>query len=471
MHMLPAEECRRLFPKHPTVEEKREAQAVADLYSRLWDLKRAEPREMRKRRRGGEGKEEEEADDDANENENENENANENENGNENENEDEQENENEEMNTSGNESKSEKELNENANEGAREKWRKQVSECEAEIEGRQMAIDALRKHKKKDMVGRQPDNQLLTDDGREIWLDETGVHPTAKSYVGRELKAAKANRDAWLEGKETRDWPYNGTEGRGMPCLEQARKDKRDTYASLLGIASKQFRMGRRHTNRPPEFIPTVFTSYGEVSSEFISVQEDIVAGYKRRVERDMGEGGERDDGARSSTLSALKRTEIRTSVQVLIANRVARVMRDAGYSSKLTKKRQAMWGRDREGERATRAGESERWSELEGVSKNDKLAPTWKLLNEVREARERGEKEARGRENERERESESAKENNRETERKRARERELERGDRGNDGGAGREEGGQEIGTLQSKTKAPTPSSCDARTEVERNE
>jgi hypothetical protein len=195
-------------------------------------------------------------------------------------------------------------------------------------------------------------------DGRELWTDEAGTHPTCKSFIAAELKAALVNRDAWLDGKEGPDWPRNGALGKGMPRLEAKRAEKEAIYAPLLAVARKQFRMGKRHTRLPPQFIATVWTSYGEVSSELIQLQEDMVAAYKRKLVRDMGDRGVRDDGETLAALTATKRTEMRTTLMINIAKRVASIMEDAGHGSSLTKKRAEAWQGERSG---VGAGEEKR--------------------------------------------------------------------------------------------------------------
>ena len=101
--------------------------------------------------------------------------------------------------------------------------------------------------------------------GKELWVDVSVVHPTAKSYIAREVKEQDSKC------------------GQGA-AVRYTIKSKNKQYVALLEVASHQLAHGRRANL--PLLIPAVMSSYGEVSQPLYRLYKILECAKKGYLER-----------------------------------------------------------------------------------------------------------------------------------------------------------------------------------------
>ena len=170
----------------------------------------------------------------------------------------------------------------------------------------------------------------ITD--QERWVDTTCIHPTCKSRIVKELKHIQAKMQRVLEQRQTRrmdpiDIPWEGQAARDQGNF------KRELYAPLVEIGRKQFQDGRRA--QEPVFLAAVATTYGELGTDTVRLQEFIVAAYGRHIARQ----GDPEDGSKLQDCTSAFRQKFSQRMRMAVAKGLAHMLNQCGLPRQSRKK------------------------------------------------------------------------------------------------------------------------------------
>ena len=149
----------------------------------------------------------------------------------------------------------------------------------------------------------------------ELLVDGTIVHSLAKSH--RRAEAKRTWERLLSEVKAVKDKP--------AAAIETAEQRKRSTYTPLLYIIKKQVLDGRRM--REPVYATAAVTSFGELGPGCTKVQEWLATRYKAHLLT----LGERADGLQVKHLVGKFRADLRLSLLMVTARRMAAMQQAAG--------------------------------------------------------------------------------------------------------------------------------------------
>ena len=165
-----------------------------------------------------------------------------------------------------------------------------------------------------------------------LWIDCSCVHATCKSRIDKEFNRV----NAWLAQQRDSKQPSDiapkdrKIDPLATVAVEEQAKLKIQTYAPLLDIAHRQVRTGLR--TKAPEFVPAICSTFGELGSGMIRVQEWLT--------RILCRSAVEEDGMKVPELTARFRSNFRSSMLVAIAKGQAQMLLDAGHGRQSLRRR-----------------------------------------------------------------------------------------------------------------------------------
>ena len=198
-------------------------------------------------------------------------------------------------------------------------------ESRARIDKQFAELESERKKYQEDCKGRRVDVQVIDMNANpplELLIDTTSIHPTCKSRLRAEVKSTTHNIELLAAANGLRD--AHKPHPVGAAVTSQAHL-KRDKYAGLVALATRQQLEGRRATK--VSFKAAVCSTLGELSPGFFSVQESICRMHSNKLNRE----GPRLDGYSAAQLTATFRSSFKCAIQMAVAKGFATMLLEAG--------------------------------------------------------------------------------------------------------------------------------------------
>ena len=143
----------------------------------------------------------------------------------------------------------------------------------------QVRIDELPLLTKTQLKGLRIDASLEDPvTGETKWIDISGMHTTAASYVGAEIKnvGQRVTSHNLAAAFELPDY----AKASPSPSLLKREADKSHKYSRLITVAKRQTIEKKRL--KTPSFAPFIVSSFGDLSPQAVELQEWLVAAYAR---------------------------------------------------------------------------------------------------------------------------------------------------------------------------------------------
>jgi hypothetical protein len=197
---------------------------------------------------------------------------------------------------------------------------------QAAVNDAKKRLEALKGEATDDMVGRRIDI-VITDphDGSAWWVDASGVHSTAKSYLPQNKTFVKHLASAEAKAKE--DNKPNSMNKTPSPAVAERTKKKHKTYLQLVQAADAQVHDGTRQIK--VNFAPAVFTHSGEICPATFALIQWMANKYRDKLKRE----GPRDDGLSKELLGASYRRRCKDTLAAATVNGFGGMLLSAGRS------------------------------------------------------------------------------------------------------------------------------------------
>ena len=156
--------------------------------------------------------------------------------------------------------------------------------------------------------------------GTQRLIDGTVLHTTSGKWMAGELMRTSENYEAWIAGDKPKHL--------FSKAVIDSENSKTSRYLVLMEILHQQFRTHKRTVD--PEFMPAAFTTHGQMGPKAIQLIEYICAAWTLKVAK-QHEAAARPDGQRIEEITAAFRRDLKTELQVAIAQGWATQQNAAG--------------------------------------------------------------------------------------------------------------------------------------------